>query len=333
MKEMKQAPFGPPGTFEIESRGGLPLSEKGKEGAFPGLPFAGKEELLSSEKGAGFELSPEAMAAKIGMESEEAFPFPEGATRFPGIPEGVVAPKGEKGVKYIGSLPSEESMQAGYMGLARPEEKTGSGIPIERRKPEEWIAKKETPFGEPIQKEEREEERGKKKSEKEAMQALQLTPPTLTPLPDFVIPMATQATVAAAPYLGSEALAIYFHMVGTITAMVSPKGDSLTEFVLNAPSFAQSKFYGATISIERFATAPYQLNIRLTGSNAAVNLFKENIPNLLQAFQNKNFAFTINRIEAVYEKPLFRRKESVGEKEEKEKGFGGGSDMDQRKGQ
>ena len=107
-------------------------------------------------------------------------------------------------------------------------------------------------------------------------------------------------------------------MIGTITAMVSPRGDSRTDFVLNAPSFANSKFYGATISIERFATAPYQLNIRLTGSNAAVTQFNQNIPNLLAAFQNKNFAFTINRIEAVYEKPLFRRKDSVGKKTKRE---------------
>ena len=316
---MQQGALGHSGAFEIEAEGGLPLSGKKTE------------------------IPPEAFAAQIGM--EESFPFPEGAKRFPGMPEGVIAPKSEKGVKYVGPLPPQEPMRAGYTGPIAPEETLGSqgqrgwreeeqkSIPTaERQKQKEWIANQDTAFGEPLQKEEREEGRGKKKSQLEAMQALQITSPTLTPLPEFVIPMASAATAAAAPYLGMEALAVYFHMIGTITAMVSPKGDSLTEFVLNAPSFSESKFYGATIAIERFATAPYQLNIRLTGSNAAVALFEKNIPNFLQAFQSKNFAFTINRIEAVYEKPLFRRKESVGEKEEKEKGFGGGSDMDQGKG-
>jgi hypothetical protein len=132
--------------------------------------------------------------------------------------------------------------------------------------------------------------------------------PTMEPLSPSVIPAATAAARQAAPSLGIEALAIYFHMIGTIAAMVSPKGDSLTEFVLNAPSFANSKFYGAKISIEKFATAPDQLNIHLTGSNEAVAAFNQNIPNFLAAFEKGNFAFTIHQIEASYEKPLFHRK-------------------------
>ncbi len=160
-----------------------------------------------------------------------------------------------------------------------------------------------------LPKEEQEERREKKKPLEEAIAA-----PSLSPLLPEAIPVAQAAATTAAPYLSFDTLRIYFHMIGTIVAMTSPSGDSHTEFILNAPSFANSKFYGATIAIERFSTAPYSLNIRLTGSPEAVTAFNQNIPNLLAAFQRGNFSFGINRIEAAYEKPLFRRKETPRDK-------------------
>ena len=89
-----------------------------------------------------------------------------------------------------------------------------------------------------------------------------------------------------------------------------------TEIVLNSPSYSQSKFYGASIIIERYASAPDSFNIRLTGSNEAVAAFKENIPTLALAFREGHFPFQIGRIEAEYkdEKPLFRRKEKGSRK-------------------
>src|SRR3990167_7413066 len=143
-----------------------------------------------------------------------------------------------------------------------------------------------------------------------------ITPPTLMVLPSEVVPIAQTASSQAAPFLSPETLSLYYQMVGNITAMVAPNGDSHTEFVLNAPGFANSKFYGATISIDRFSTAPYQLNIRLTGSQEAVTAFNQNLPSLMNAFRQGNFSFTVNRLDAVYEKPIFRRKEKTkGEKE------------------
>jgi hypothetical protein len=289
------SPFGPPGKPTMEGR--VPR-EKG------------------AEKGWG------PLEPKLGEEKKKK----------PTGPEGVIAPKGEEGVKYVGPL---EKAEAGGIE-ERIGAQLGPTLKEERPKFEKKEAegrkmrmgeKKEAP---PSIQEPEIEWGGKKRGQKEKEEPIQIESPTTTPLPDFYFPMANAAAAAAKPYLGPEALSIYFHMVGTITAMVSPKGDSRTEFVLNAPSFADSKFYGATISIERFATAPYQLNIVLTGSSEAVAAFNQNIPNLYAAFQNGNFSFTINRIEAAYAKPLFRRKESVGDKEEREKGFGGG-EMGNRK--
>jgi len=259
--------------------------------------------------------------------SEEGGLMPRGAGM-----EGVVS-KGKNKPGYVGPLAHTQALD--FRGPLPADEK---GSP--RSLPEGARLKRSLEVGEEVKKEDREfreplelkkskisdkeerEGKGRQQKHAEKQEALQIDSPTLTQLPGFAIPIAGAAAAAASPYLGPEALAVYFHMIGTITAMVSPRGDSRTEFVLNAPQFAGSKFYGATISIERYSTAPYQINIRLTGSNDAVNAFNQNLPNLLAAFQNGKFSFTVNRIEAVYEKPLFRRKSAAGDKGDQ--GFGSG---------
>ena len=163
------------------------------------------------------------------------------------------------------------------------------------------------------QKEEREE---RNRSSQDKRSPLQIASASLTPFPPGGLPIAQTAlaiATAAVPTMSPEARAMFFHMVGTIVAMISPSGDSHTEFILNSPAFAGSKFYGATIAIEKFSTAPDALNIRLTGSTEAVTAFSQQIPSLLSAFQKGNFSFVVNRIETAYEKPLFHRKGKVKE--------------------
>lgn len=162
---------------------------------------------------------------------------------------------------------------------------------------------------------EREKEREDQgKSHTKSQKILEIESPSLTTLPSQAVTEAQAAVTEATPFLSPQTIPLFFQMVGTIYVMTGPAtpGVSKTEIVLNAPSFANSKFFGATISIEKYATAPDALNIRLTGSNEAVSLFHQNIPNLYAAFQNGNFKFRIGRITAEYEieKPLFRRKES-----------------------
>lgn len=134
--------------------------------------------------------------------------------------------------------------------------------------------------------------------------------PSATPLPTEVQPIAAAAAQAAAPYLSPEVVPLFYQMVGSILIMTMPPGIRRTEVVLNAPRFANSKFYGSTIEITQYSTAPDSLNIRLTGSNQAVEAFRQNIPSLMSAFQNGNFAFRIGRLEANYsaDRPLFHRK-------------------------
>jgi hypothetical protein len=133
-----------------------------------------------------------------------------------------------------------------------------------------------------------------------------------TPLPGDIQTAAQQAVTVASPYLSPEVLPLFYQMVGSIMVMTNYQpGVSKTEVLLNSPAFARSKFYGATLEIVKYASAPDSLNIRLTGSNEAVMAFRQNMPSLLAAFQQSNFQFKIGRLEAHYapEKPVFHRKE------------------------
>ncbi len=150
-------------------------------------------------------------------------------------------------------------------------------------------------------------------------------------LPAHIIPIATEATNQVSSYLSPQTRSLFFQMVGTIYVMSGTPGISKTDIVLNSPGFANSRFYGATISIEKYATAPDSFNIRLTGTNEAVKSFKENLTNLYSAFQNGNFNFRVGRISAEYEidKPVFRRKESGEGRSDTD---AGGGDLSDRRG-
>ncbi len=176
-----------------------------------------------------------------------------------------------------------------------------------------------SPHEKPFEMQKEKEEGGRKSS------SLEIQSPSQNLLPATVIPMAEGAAIQATPYLNSQTTALFFQIVGTIYVMTTISGVSKTEILLNAPSFANSKFFGSTISIEKYATAPDSLNIRLTGTDEAVTTFNQNISSLYAAFQNGGFNFRIGRISAEYsiEKPLFKRKES-------REGNEGGDFSDQR---
>ncbi len=129
----------------------------------------------------------------------------------------------------------------------------------------------------------------------------------LSPTTPASIPLAQGPEHGDTPLLSADLLALYRRVVGAIAVMVSPKGDSRMEFVLDSPSFVNSPFYGSTVTIERFSSAPYQLNIELTGSNEAVALFNQNVPRFMDTFRQGNFSYTVQRMSASH-KPLFRRR-------------------------
>lgn len=140
--------------------------------------------------------------------------------------------------------------------------------------------------------------------------AIQIQPPSLSPLPASASSMAEAATAQAAPYIQPQTIDLFYALVGVMYVM-NESGVSRTEIVLNNPAYANSVFFGTIIKVEKYTTAPDSFNITLSGSNQAVGAFRDNIPSLMAAFQEGRFAFKVTRLEAVYsaEKPVFHRKE------------------------
>lgn len=147
---------------------------------------------------------------------------------------------------------------------------------------------------------------------------------TLPPLPASIQTQSFAALQQAAPYLSHETHALFYQLVGTMLIAQNQSGIVRTEIVLNNPSFAHSRFFGSTITIEKYQTAPDSFNIRLSGSPEAVAAYKEGIPDLMNAFQNGNFSFRVNRLEAEYasDRPVFRRREKRKESDSGDLGEG-----------
>ena len=136
-----------------------------------------------------------------------------------------------------------------------------------------------------------------------------------------------QTTPAPPPtYISTQAI---LQIVSQISVHIANSSDMVIEFELDSSALKDSKFRGTKILIERSASAPKELNIRLTGSNEAVAAFNKNLDSLKTLFdKNNQSGFIIHRIETSHESPLFRRKEASGEKGEK--GSSGGSGKQKR---
>ncbi|HAB99212.1 MAG TPA: hypothetical protein DCE71_05270, partial [Parachlamydiales bacterium] len=140
----------------------------------------------------------------------------------------------------------------------------------------------------------------------------------LPQFPTDVQPAVHAAATQAASYLSPDTMALFQQMVGTIYVMNSRPGVSTTEVSLNSPAIDGSKYNVATITIEKYATAPNALNIRLSGSTDAVNAFNQNLSSLAAAFEHSKLQFTV-RLETAYkidkvDRPVFQRKGKGDEK-------------------
>jgi len=207
----------------------------------------------------------------------------------------------------------------------KAEEKSSSAAKIKKQK------KDQIPLAAPLETQgkstsfhsqdyEREGGQGSKKQKRPQ----EIEPPSNTPLPPAAAAAAQTAASHAEPFLSPEILPLFFQMVGTISVLASRPGITSTEITLDSPAFSSSKFYGAKIILEKYATAPDSFNIRLLGPQAAVTAFNQNIAALWKAFQKGRFSFRIGRIDAEYgieERHLFRRKSASQSKDD----MGGGN--------
>lgn len=106
-----------------------------------------------------------------------------------------------------------------------------------------------------------------------------------------------------------------FDRMAGIMMVMELSGVTTTELTLSGEEFVSSIFYGARITITEYSTAPKAFNVQLSANPEAIALFQGNMPNLLAAFENGNYAFRINRLDTSVldeKRPLFKRKESFG---------------------
>ena len=122
-----------------------------------------------------------------------------------------------------------------------------------------------------------------------------------------------EAIIAKEPsQLNPEIVPMLEHMIGTLLQF-SNKGISETQIILNNKQFENSRFYNSKIIFEKYAIAPNSYNIKLTGSQEAVSIFNENIEGLYKKLAQADLEFEIGQLSAEYERPLFKRKPSIGE--------------------
>lgn len=81
-----------------------------------------------------------------------------------------------------------------------------------------------------------------------------------------------------------------------IRSLITSK-ETATTFILNGPQFVSSPFYGAKIIIQEFRTAPKSFNITFSANDQALTLFRAHAAELLKLFQEKEHAYSINRID------------------------------------
>jgi hypothetical protein len=309
MKEEKKAPeaspFGPPGK---------PSAPKAKSAEKPLTPPVRGEETIKSKEAESKRLpSPFEAPPKSSMPHPKARPFQKEGER--------------NGSSIPGPVRDEKKDEDAYMGpLSGPALSRDKKL-TEKTK-QEGVLSQEPGAIAFKQEKDASSGGGDQRDQQKDKKMVEISSPSLPALPSHVQPMAMSAATQAAPYLNPNTASLFFQMVGTIYVMSGPTGVNRTEIVLNNPAYAGSKFFGATITIEKYASAPDSFNIRLTGSQEAVVSFKENIPSLMSAFENGNFAFKVNRLDVDYnvEKPMFRRKEKS-----EDKGEAGGGDLGERR--
>ena len=317
-KKREPSPFGVPGKPVEEESSFMPVPMKKKRDDeispdLEGLIEAPTEEEELSPFGKppeeiddSFWQAPIPKEKKKTAKETEPSPF---IPKDPSLNEKTARPKEKRGSPFIPDSTPEQLAPP----VAPPKEKGEQRVPTLNKNGEEL------PTGSlfaPIERSgEKEGGGGGGKQRGSDRGHIEIVQPSLPQLPTSVQPMAQAAATQATPYLTPDSMSLYYQMVGMIYVMTAPNGISRTEVVLNAPAFANSKFFGSTITIEKYATAPDSLNIRLTGSNEAVQAFNQNISSLVAAFENGQFKFKIGRIDTAYsiDKPVYRRKERNGD--------------------
>jgi len=208
----------------------------------------------------------------------------------------------EEQEKKTGKTPTEEE----EMLIAKKEEKEEFlkkevPKPPKEKKEEFSVIKEEKPVI----------EEGKRKEKEEFKHEISSV---LQEMPHNIASQTQSLTSNLTPYLHPDIVPLFEKMVGTIIH-IQAQGITTTQVILNSPAFTSSIFFGSSIVLEKYSTAPDSFNIFLRGPQQAVVMFNDNLEGLIDAFRKANFNFKIGRLEAEHERPLIRRKDEKNEKD------------------
>lgn len=122
-------------------------------------------------------------------------------------------------------------------------------------------------------------------------------------------------STAAAPHISfSPSVEALFEKMASSMIMMCSSNETETTLFLDNPHFASSLFFGSKITIREFSTAPKAFNIEIASSPTAIAALEAGKQDLLAAFQNGNFNFSVHRIDSHVqqheERPVLHRKES-----------------------
>ncbi len=197
--------------------------------------------------------------------------------------------------------------------------KTDSSDVLKKTKPPEEIPPEEPLYEDDLQFEQKMADvtASKKPESKIKEPTPPLLPPSPTPVyaPNLLSPASNVAPAYAS--LTPEVFTLFERLIGSMSVM-NTSGITETTIELNSSEF--STFAGAKIVITEHSTAPKAFNIEFLGTTQTVDLFAGSVANLMAAFKNGNYAFTVNRIDTSLlktQRPLFHRKDNPGDKGEK----------------
>ncbi len=131
------------------------------------------------------------------------------------------------------------------------------------------------------------------------------------------------ASFSTACTLSLDMEAIFEKMAACMIVMNSSDERETTLF-LEGSRFENSSLLGTQITIREFSSAPKAFNVEILSNPQALAMIDAAKSDLLAAFQNGNFLFTIHRLdtslESDKERPVFYRKEGSDQGQQDQKG-------------
>jgi len=143
------------------------------------------------------------------------------------------------------------------------------------------------------------------------------------PAASIALSSSTSSSVALTPHPLPPDIELLFEKIACTMMVMSSSKEMETTLLLDNPT---SIFYGTTITIREFSTAPKIFNVEILSSLAGIHAIDSSKNDLLSAFQNGNFNFSVHRLETFIhreDRPVLHRKESSDGHDHEPKGEDG----------